>query len=332
VILGGTGGTTGAKGGVSDSANTGGKGGVSASAASGGTAGATSASRSGTGSGGATPVGGTSAASEALDKVLAPLITSFCAAVRHCCSLAEISTTPLVDCEAQFLTRNPYFGVVDLGQATIDSKVFATCKTAYDEAASSCSANALPSACSGMLVAKQAENAPCGRGGSPMISGAGACDHSAGAMVCAWTGLKSDPAVTGTCRKVVHGKKDDTCLFTCFEGEECSFTADGDPRDASTALCFEEEGFFCSSGPGGSRCQPFVAQGGSCSADPGACRSTDYCDPVSKICKAANALGQSCLDLGCQRVLICGADKKCAEYPYKLAREYETCEGYIRRY
>jgi hypothetical protein len=272
-------------------------------------------------------VGGTFAASGAVETALAPAITSFCAAARHCCSLAGIGTTSLADCESQFVKRHPHLGAVGLGEATIDNKVVAACKAAYDEAASSCSATKVYSACTGILVGKQAENAPCGKGGDPEISGVGACDHSAGAMACVWTGDYTDPAVTGTCRRVVHGKTGDPCQSTCESGEECSFALMG-PNDTLITLCFEDEGFFCgAAGTGQVSCQPLVAQGGSCSADSYACKGTDYCDDVSKTCKAGNTAGQSCLYSGCQRPLVCGADKKCVEPFWDLASENVSCQG-----
>jgi hypothetical protein len=325
----GSAGSSGAGGGTGG--NTGGKGGTFATSASGGTAGTRSGGSTGTGSGGSTPAGGTSGSSGAIETALAPVITSFCTAARHCCSLAGISTTPLGDCETQFVKRNSQFAIVTLGEATIDSKAVAACKAAYDEAASSCSATAVFKACSGILVGKQGENAPCGKGGEPMIAGGTACDHSAGVTACVWTGNSSDPTITGTCHKVVHGKKGDTCLQTCESGDSCSFEMMGGPDDTTT-LCFEDEGFFCAPGTDHSTCQPLVAQGGSCSESPDACKSTDYCDSVSKTCKAASTAGQSCLYSSCLKSLSCGADKKCVEPFWELASEYASCQGVAQIY
>jgi hypothetical protein len=330
--LGGTGGNTGGKGGTSASTASGGKGGTSASTASGGTAGARSGGSTGTGSGGSTPVGGTSASSGVVETALAPVITSFCAAARNCCSLAGISTTSLADCESQFVKHNQQFGLVTLGEATIDSKVVAACKAAFDEAASSCSANAVYSVCSGILVGKQGENAPCGKGGTPMIAGGRACDHSAGATACMWTGDSNDPAVTGTCRKIAHGKKGDACLYTCESGDDCSFEQLGGPNDTLATLCFEDDGFVCSGETDPATCQPVIAQGSSCSARPDGCKSTDYCDSVSKTCKAASTAGQSCLYSSCLKSLSCGADKKCTEPFWELASDSASCQGIAQIY
>ena len=321
---------TGSYGGASSSGtrgDSGGTGGADGSTRRGGSASAGAGGSAGAGSGGSRPAGGTFAASGAIETAVAPIITSFCAAARHCCSLAGISTTSLSDCESQFVKRNPILGTASIGEASIDTTAVAACQAAYDEAADSCSAKAVRSACTNILVGKQSESALCGRGGNPTIFGGMACDHTAGATACLWTGDTNDPAVTGICLKIPHGKKGDPCLYTCESGVECSFEQMGGPSDTLITLCFEDEGLFCSGETDPASCQPSVAQGGSCDSRPDACKSTDYCDSVSKTCKAASTAGQSCLYSSCLRQLSCGADKKCAEPFWELATEYGSCAG-----
>jgi hypothetical protein len=333
---GGAGGTTpsGGSAGAGSGGSTGGASGGSAGAGSGGSAGAGSGGSAGgsggsaaAGSGGSKPAGGTFAASGAIETALAPIITSFCAAARHCCSLAGLSTTSLSDCESQFVQRSQILGLVSMGEASINPTAVAACQAAYDEATSSCSAKTVRTACTDILVGKQGENAPCGKGGNPGVSGGLGCNRTAGPTVCLWTGDSSDPGVTGICHKVPHGERGDPCAFTCETGADCSFEQLGGPSDTLITLCFESDGLFCSSETGSLSCQPLVALGNSCDSNPDACGSTNYCDSVTNTCKAASTAGQSCLYSSCLRQLSCGADKKCVEPFWELATDYDSCAG-----
>jgi len=325
---GGAGGTTlsGGSAAAGSGGSTGGASGGSAGAGSGGSAGGSGGSAA-AGSGGSKPAGGTLATSGAIETVLAPIITSFCAAARHCCSLAGLSTTSLSDCESQFVQRSQILGLVSMGEASINPTAVTACQAAYDEAASSCSAKTVRTACTDILVGKQGENAPCGKGGNPGVSGGLGCNRTDGPTVCLWTGDSSDPGVTGICHKVPHGEKGDPCAFTCETGTDCSFEQLGGPSDTLITLCFESDGLFCSSETGSLSCQPLVAPGGSCGANPDVCGSTSYCDSVTNTCKAASTAGQSCLYSSCLRQLSCGADKKCVEPFWELATDYDSCAG-----
>ena len=312
----GTGGSAGGSGGRSGTGGSaGGSGGRSGMGGSG--TGGSGAGGSGTGGNGA---GGSSGPS------LATLANAFCAAARSCCAKSGLPTT-LDDCEAAFPSRLTTLALVNKGTVTIDNTALAACIESYNQTASACTVNPVLAACKDVFVGTKAEGASCGVGGVPMVSGAGECKSDGGAEECVWTGNANDPTVTGVCHTPAHGKNGDTCTTSCVSPQDyCTFDVLISPSDP-TAICFEEDGLYCSTTTNPSTCVPIVAVGGSCAADQNSCVSSAICDNSTLKCRARATLGQSCSytsGYACLNTLVCTSAGKCAEPEFAYDR---TCSG-----
>ena len=257
------------------------------------------------------------------------VIGAFCTTARTCCSQAGFSLDSLSDCEAKFATRTTQAQLIDLGQATINTVALAACEAAYKEAATTCTTKDVVTACQGILVGVQDENQPCGKGGNPSVTGVPACKKSGGPEICQWTASDlTDPTVAGICKKMVHGKQGDPCVFSCGAGDDCSNDEIANPTDTNVTWCFDDDGLYCSTLISPATCAPIVALGASCQSDPDSCGSANFCDRQTAICKADSTLGQSCSQSPCVSPLVCGSDLNCAQAAIPFANQYGSCQGY----
>ena len=312
----GTGGIPGSGGGSGGRSGTGGNG-TGASGTGGSGTGGNGTGGSGTGGNG---TGGSSGAS------LTALANAFCTAARSCCTKSGLPTS-LDDCETRFPSRLATLALVNKGTVTIDNTALAACIESYKQTATACTINPVYAACKGVFVGTQVEGAPCGVGGIPMVSGISECKSAGGAEECVWTGNVNDPTVTGVCHTPAHGKSGDPCATSCVTSKDCTFdvlTSPGDP----TAVCFEEDGLFCTSSTTPSTCAPMVGVGGSCTVDPMSCVDKTVCDNTTLKCKARATLGQSCSLAGsfpCLNGLVCTSAGKCAEPEFAYN---QSCSGF----
>ena len=216
-----------------------------------------------------------------------PIVTSFCAAARTCCSKAG-EDMMLDDCESAFFGRHAALALVDQGTVTVDSAALAKCQTAYQQAATACDENALLSACQGVFLGTKKASEACTNGYE--------CDDAQGPTTC----LFVDNAPVGVCKKVPHGKASEACLSTCRLGDNCSSSTYG-PADSNLTLCFESDGLYCDTfADSGAVCKPIVATGQACGSSD-ACGTLGVCYTT---CQTAGVLHGPC-GMGCRHDLTC---------------------------
>lgn len=295
---GGAGGSAGSAGGSAGSTGRGGAGGDSGDGGDGGS----NAGRGAEGGGGAGDPGAIDAMLEALNEA----VGAFCAAARTCCQ--GVPETDLDGCEDAFADQRSTPESIKNGAITLDDAALSRCKAAY-EGSEQCNLNAVVAACHGLYVGQR-------RVGEPCISGFD-CDRSAGAMTC----LVSDTSVekpTGVCAEVPHGQMGESCLTTCYVGEDCSATTTYGGDEASP-MCFEDDGLVCSIET--STCQPVLALGEMCLA-PDVCGSRAICNST---CDAVSDLGEAC-GSGCFHSLQCSEEGECVDPPLSAS---SACLGNV---
>jgi hypothetical protein len=312
----GTGGLTG-KGGSAGTAaggmtSTGGKTGTGGRIGTGGS--------SGTGgkTGGTSGNGGTGGGAAAA--LLQPLGNAFCTAAKSCCGLGSYPTAALADCESKFLSRFQFYPMVDKGTVTVDQSALAACLAAYNKAATACTVTPLYTACKGVFVGTKAEKQPCGSGNQ---LGSLECKLAGGSAACFWENSSTDPAVTGVCINITHGKDGDECSTSCAKNETCISDIFGGTA-SNPATCFEEDGLYCAWSKKPVVCRPIRQIDQACTSDQNACGSGNYCDWTTNTCQVIKKLGESCEDASCTNDLMCGTNLKCIEQPF--ASEF-VCQG-----
>jgi hypothetical protein len=301
--------TAGSTGGISGTTAAGGRGG----------AGGTSASVQTITGGGGAGSGGTGGAGNTAAN-FQPLLEAFCAAAKNCCARAFFPATPLADCESKFLARVDSYPLVDKGTVAVDQQALAACAAAYKAAATSCTLNPIKAACKGVFVGLQAEGQACG-GTSPF--GAVECKPVNQSAACYRPQGNTDPKSSGTCMHVPHGKSGDACSTTCQKGKTCIVDMLGGTAPFP-AICFEEDGLFCSKAGNPPVCKPLVQTGAGCVWEGNSCGTGNFCSWPNSTCAPAGKLGESCAERACAEDFICGDNEKCGEMP--LASD-SLCKG-----
>jgi hypothetical protein len=250
-----------------------------------------------TGFGGMTPLG-----------PIEPAVNAYCGAVANCCASGGPVATDM--CESSYAAQSPNLASLAAGLVTLDPDVLAKCQAAY-AGAGQCDLNTVVAACQGLFLGTRAVNEPCTQGYD--------CDRSQGEMTCLIAGDCNDNPM-GVCAPVPHAKEGETCLSTCYSGEDCSSTTCG--IGDTNALCFEDDGLYCEYFDSGAICKPITPLGSTCSSSGSQeCGSEAYCDVT---CKPLSKLGEAC-GYGCRHELQCGPDTKCVDPVWN--DEY-SCMGY----
>jgi hypothetical protein len=234
-------------------------------------------------------------------KMLEPTIRAFCATARTCCAKqGEMAT--LDACETMFAANNETVASLASGAVTLNPTALSACRAAYEQAAASCEENPVLSACRGVVVGTVPAGGKCRNGAE--------CAKNPGPNTCLVV-----EGQEGVCEPAAHGKAREACSFTCRKGEDCTTTTYGTPT-SPTAICFEDEGYFCDRSES-AQCEPLVALGAPCTQDD-ECGSLAFC---STTCKQRGTEGEACAP--CVSSLTCVADK-CVSPPFA---SLNTCEG-----
>jgi len=227
--------------------------------------------------------------------MFAALATGFCAAARACCAEAGQSLQALDTCEAGFAEQVDAVRLVTRGTVRLDESALAACADAYAGAAASCSLADVTARCHGILLGTRSVGETC----TDVLE----CDRTEGDRVCV-----VDRAGEGRCRATRRAGADASCFGSCEMGVSCSST--NFSTDASTWLCYEADGLYCS--PETAACAPIASAGAPCDDD-AACGSTAYCDGE---CATRGGVNAAC-DFGyaCMKGLVC-TDGRCQVPPF----------------
>lgn len=238
---------------------------------------------------------------------LGPLIASYCASARHCCTQSGM-TGALDNCEASFAAQSDNVRLVADGKALVDAEALARCVAAYETAGTTCTQEGISAACHGILVGTVADDGAC--------TDALACDRKSGPKVC--LKIQGAPGDIGTCKTPPRGLSGDPCAQSCENGAECSSTTSSPDDSVPITLCYEADGLYCELGYS---CMPLVGGSQACTWNE-ACGSGQFCDST---CQPLGQSGDSCqFTFGCADGLSCVAGS-CTPAP--LASSY-VCVGY----
>jgi len=302
---GGTSAGTGSGGqGTSGAKSSGGAGGARAGAGQGAQAGADNAGGGGGGSGGQ---GGSAQAGTGAFGALTPGVEAYCAATVSCCASPPSS---LADCEASYAEHSTNLKALAKGFQAVDPKALARCQAAYG-GSSQCKTNVVWPACRDVLVGTRAIGQSCYQGAD--------CERSSGEVTCLILN-GSDPDALGVCTPAPHAKLGEACVSTCATGDKCASTTYGVGK--TYALCFEDDGLYCSYAAPDPVCTAIVPLGGGCSGTGQECGSGAYCETT---CQALSKLGEPC-GRACRSELTCADDGKCASPSW--ADPMFGCKGY----
>lgn len=87
-----------------------------------------------------------------------------------------------------------------------------------------------------------------------------------------------------------HGKLNEACGITCYEGSTCLlYTSPSSSEPSLRVGCYRDEGLFCGSGT----CQSLADIGGACSGADG-CKTGSFCDFQTRSCAATKPNGAVC--------------------------------------
>lgn len=238
---------------------------------------------------------------------LTPGVEAYCAAATRCCTTGPSS---LEACEASYAEHTMNLPSLMTGFMVVDPEALARCEAAYD-GASQCNQNVVWTACRDVLVGTRAIGETCRQGSD--------CDRSYGEVTCLIL-HGSDPDALGECTPAPRAKLGKLCVSTCNYGEKCPSTTYG--VGATYALCFEDDGLYCSHAGLEAVCQPLVPLGGECPGTEQECGSKAYCETT---CRPLSELGEPC-GRACRYELQCGTDGKCADPSW--ATDEWGCKGY----
>lgn len=290
--------------GTSGATGSGGSGGARAGAGQGAQAGADIAGAGGSGSGGhaGTAQGGTGPLGG-----LTPAVEAYCAATVSCCTSPPSS---LGDCEASYAEHSTTLKSLVTGFQAVDPSALARCEAAY-RGSTQCNANVVWPVCRDVLVGTRGIQESCYQGAD--------CDRSSGEVTCLILN-GSDPNALGVCTPAPHAKLGEACVSTCTTGEKCASTTYG--IGETYALCFEDDGLYCSYADPDPVCAALVPLGGACPGTGQECGSGAYCETT---CQALSKLGEPC-GRACRTELNCAEDGKCVDPTW--ADPTFGCKGY----
>jgi hypothetical protein len=87
-----------------------------------------------------------------------------------------------------------------------------------------------------------------------------------------------------------HGKLNEACGITCYEGSSCFVYTSQSSSDPSLRTgCYRDEGLFCAAGT----CQAVADVGGACSGGD-SCKRGSFCDFRTALCVAVKPDGATC--------------------------------------
>jgi hypothetical protein len=212
----------------------------------------------------------------------------------NCCASGPSS---LEDCQASYAEHSTNLASLTAGYMAVDPEALARCEAAYG-GANQCNTNVVWPACRDVLVGTRALDESCFQGSD--------CDRSNGEVTCLILD-GSEPNALGVCTPAPRGKLGEPCVSTCATGQKCPSTTYG--VGETYALCFEDDGLYCSYVDTESTCQALVPLGGTCPGTGQECGSEAYCETT---CQALSQLGEPC-GRACRSELQCGDVGKCVD-------------------
>lgn len=173
-------------------------------------------------------------------------------------------------------------------------------KVSFDPvAAESCIADYANAAC----LAGPTEDYDVKRNCSAMFKGlvgpGEACESS---DECRVEGSRSAWCADGVCtlgsEPAAGAKEGEACGSTCknerAESRACvpASARFNDPApDSTLPTCFTSDGLHCAQSGGARKCEPLVAEGGSCAGSSQGCKAGTFCDPETRLCQAQTESG-----------------------------------------
>jgi len=128
------------------------------------------------------------------------------------------------------------------------------------------------------------------------------------------------PNPIGVCKPAPRAKLGESCAGNCATDGFCAVTTYG--VGVTYALCFGDDGLYCTSDGLDSICQALVPLGGECIGNGQDCGSGAFCETT---CQALSDFGEPC-GRACRYELQCGQDGKCGDPTW--ADPDFGCKGY----